>query len=397
MNNTTINLDKLRLTLYYDDASKLNYYLKQSNKLISATRMTVLDKDKYKYAYVISFDGVKIGTLLAGMRMNKIVNHLSIYNHIFYTHQSLFNDFLGALNQIEIDIEVSCMEVAVDSDSDIFMTRYNKLKRANKLVLGKTYISANYSVDVKDNKFIKNAPITQYIRTKNKVKKANIRLENKTKEILDSDTPKNYITDYHKKMGLDVSKDIHRFELVIPNTESLNLSISTIYVSKQDASKSITSYKRDVLVKTLEGIELRGKDDMIFDSSYLKTRMTLDEYSIKKHVKTRYDIDITLLCNQVYLQIIFSTFSKSVIQNIKAILKNNIYVKEILKTKKMDMIKIEKQTKLLVDNKVIIADALSDEMGISFDDALRRASEFINASNKYKIDIQDMDNLFESI
>jgi hypothetical protein len=36
-------------------------------------------------------------------------------------------------------------------------------------------------------------------------------------------------------------------------------------------------------------------------------------------------------------------------------------------------------------------------MGISFDDALRRASEFINASNKYKIDIQDMDNLFESI
>lgn len=125
--------------------------------------------------------------------------------------------------------------------------------------------------------------------------------------------------------------------------------------------------------------------------------MTLDEYSIKKHVKTRYDIDITLLCNQVYLQIIFSTFSKSVIQNIKAILKNNIYVKEILKTKKMDMIKIEKQTKLLVDNKVIIADALSDEMGISFDDALRRASEFINASNKYKIDIQDMDNLFESI
>jgi hypothetical protein len=61
----------------------------------------------------------------------------------------------------------------------------------------------------------------------------------------------------------------------------------------------------------------------------------------------------------------------------------------------MDMIKIENQTKLLVDNKVIIADALSDEMGISFDDALSRANEFINANNK--IDIQSMDSLFDSI
>jgi hypothetical protein len=333
---------------------------------------------------------------MTGMRVNKFVNHLSIFNNIFYTHQSLFNDFLKALNQIDIDIEVSCMEVAVDSDSDIFMTRYNKLKRANKLVLGKTYISANYSVDVKDNKFIKNAPITQYIRTKNKVKKANIRLENKTKEILDSDTPKNYITDYHKKMGLDVSKDIHRLELVIPNTESLNIGISTIYVSNQDPLKSITRYKRDGLIKTLNDIELKAKDDMIFDSSYLKTRMLIDEYTIKKNVKTRYDIDISLLANQVYLQIIFSTFSKIIVQNIKTILKNNIYVKETLKTKKINMVEIGKHTKMVVDNKVIIADALRDEMGISFGDALMRANEFINNNNHYKV-IEDMDSLFDNI
>jgi hypothetical protein len=59
------------------------------------------------------------------------------------------------------------------------------------------------------------------------------------------------------------------------------------------------------------------------------------------------------------------------------------------------MVKIGKQSKMVVDNKVIIADALRDEMGISFDDALSRANEFINANNK--IDIQSMDSLFDSI
>ena len=390
----SINIDKLRLTLFYDDASKLHYYLRQSNNLISSTRMTVVDKDKYKYAYVISFKGIQIAKLMTGMRVNKFVNHLSIFNNIFYKQQSLFNDFLKALNQIDIDIEVSTIEVSLDTDSDIFKTRYNRLKTANKLILGKTYISANYSVDVKDNKFIKNASVTQYIRTENKVKKASLRFENKTLEIQNS--AKHYITDYHSKMGLDITKDIHRLELVIPNTESLNIGISTIYVSNQDPLKSITRYKRDGLIKTLNDIELKAKDDMIFDSSYLKTRMLIDEYTIKKNVKTRYDIDISLLANQVYLQIIFSTFSKIIVQNIKTILKNNIYVKETLKTKKINMVEIGKHTKMVVDNKVIIADALRDEMGISFDDALRRANEFITANNDYKV-IEDMDSLFDNI
>jgi hypothetical protein len=356
--------------------------------------MTVVDKDKYKYAYVISFKGIQIAKLMTGMRVNKFVNHLSIFNNIFYKQQSLFNDFLKALNQIDIDIEVSTIEVSLDTDSDIFKTRYNRLKTANKLILGKTYISANYSVDVKDNKFIKNASVTQYIRTENKVKKASLRFENKTLEIQNS--AKHYITDYHSKMGLDITKDIHRLELVIPNTESLNIGISTIYVSNQDPLKSITRYKRDGLIKTLNDIELKAKDDMIFDSSYLKTRMLIDEYTIKKNVKTRYDIDISLLANQVYLQIIFSTFSKIIVQNIKTILKNNIYVKETLKTKKINMVEIGKHTKMVVDNKVIIADALRDEMGISFDDALRRANEFITANNDYKV-IEDMDSLFDNI
>ena len=82
----SINIDKLRLTLFYDDASKLHYYLRQSNNLISSTRMTVVDKDKYKYAYVISFKGIQIAKLMTGMRVNKFVNHLSIFNNIFYAY-----------------------------------------------------------------------------------------------------------------------------------------------------------------------------------------------------------------------------------------------------------------------------------------------------------------------
>jgi hypothetical protein len=198
-------------------------------------------------------------------------------------------------------------------------------------------------------------------------------------------------------MGLDVSKDIHRFELIIPNAESLNIGISTIYESNQYASKSITKYEVDRLLKLASDIELKSSDCLLFDSNYVKIKNQLAEYTIKKHIKTRYDVDITQLFNTEYLAIIFSTFSKSIIENLKAILKNNIYTNLTLKTKKINMIKAKKQTKIVVDNKVIIADALSDEMGISFDDALRCASEFITGVDKYKLDIRDMDNFFESI
>jgi len=81
-------------------------------------------------------------------------------------------------------------------------------------------------------------------------------------------------------------------------------------------------------------MELRSKGCLVFEPNALKTRMTLDEYTSLRNVKTRYDIDITRLFDDDYLCIIFSTFGSSIIQNLKAILKNNIYTNEILKTKK---------------------------------------------------------------
>jgi len=400
MNNSTINIDKLRLTLYYSNAVNLKYYLRKSNNHISTTLIKALDKDKdkYKYTYAFSFKGIQIGILNVGMILKDSISHLSMNNHIFYTHQSLFNEFLMALNKIDIDVEVSGLEIALDSDFDAYVKNYNRLKKSNKLVLGKNYVNRNFSEDFRNNKFIKNASVTQYVETRNKAKKAYLRFENKTLEILNSDKPKNYITDYHSRMGLDTTKDIHRFELVIPFTKCLDKGVEVIYVSKYDTSKSITKYEFDKLTKALGDIELKAKDNIVFDSNALKFKNKLDEYVIKKNVKTRYDIDITKLCNPQYLEIIFSTFGKSIIENLKTVLGNNIYTKETLKTKKLNMQTKEMvHTKIVVDNKIVIADALSDEMGISFDDALRRASEFINASNKYKIDIQDMDNLFESI
>jgi hypothetical protein len=260
MNNSTstINLDKLRITLYYDDAVNLYYYLRQSNNLISATRITPLenDKDTYKYTYAFSFKGIQLGILNVGMILNDRISHLSINNHIFYTNLSLLDEFLVALNQIDIELDPSRVEIALDSDCDVYIKNYNRLKKSNRLVLGKNYVNRNFSEDFRNNKFIKNASITQYVETRNKAKKAYLRFENKSLEIQNSDNPKTYITDYHKKMGLDITKDIHRFELVIPNTKCLDITKSTIYISKYDSSKSITKYEFDRLTRLFSDIEL---------------------------------------------------------------------------------------------------------------------------------------------
>jgi hypothetical protein len=200
-------------------------------------------------------------------------------------------------------------------------------------------------------------------------------------------------------MGLDITKDIHRFELVIPNTKCLDITKSTIYVSKYDTSKSITKYEFDKLTKDLGDIELKAKDNIVFDNNALKIKNKLDEYSIKKNVKTRYDIDITLLTNQVYLEIIFSTFATSIIENLKTVLKNNIYTKQTLKTKKIDMVKIEKQTKIDIDDNIIIADALCSKHNITFDKALKYV-DILNTQiidSVVKVDIIDMNNLFDNI
>jgi hypothetical protein len=125
--------------------------------------------------------------------------------------------------------------------------------------------------------------------------------------------------------------------------------------------------------------------------------MTLDEYTSLRNVKTRYDIDITRLFDDDYLCIIFSTFGSSIIQNLKAILKNNIYTNEILKTKKISMETREKrQTKLIVNHKIGMADHLSKERNISFDEALRWVTEFVMGVEQYDIDVTDLSRFLET-
>jgi hypothetical protein len=392
--NTTIVIDKLILNLYYPLYEDLPRFLLQANNSISTSELTPI-RD-YAEAFIISYRGQEIGFLNSGFHLNSIMSQIVISNRLFYENQNLLKSFLVALKLIDIDIEVSCMEVAVDSDSDIHAKRYNRLKKSSKLKLAKNHISQTIKRDYINNLYIPNAPMTIYTKLNAKSKRANLRFENKTLEIL-LKSNKHYITDYHKKNGLDINKDIYRFELVIPNAESLNLSINPFYISNEDASKSITSYRRSVLVKALDDIELRDKGGLVFDSNALKTRMTLDEYTSLRNVKTRYDIDITRLFDEDYLAVIFSTFGGSIIKNLKAILKNNMYTKEMLKTKKINMeTKEKRQTKLVINHKIGMAEHLSKERNISFDEALRWVTEFILGVEKYDIDVTDLSKYLEA-
>jgi hypothetical protein len=208
---------------------------------------------------------------------------------------------------------------------------------------------------------------------------------------------KHYITDYHLKNGLDISKDIYRVELVIPNTKSLNLGINPFYFSNVDPFKSISKYRRDSLIKQMQDIEFRSKDCLLFDYNYLKIKNIVDEYTNLRNVKTRYDIDITRLFDDDYLDIIFSTFASSIILNLKAILDINIYSKDRLKTKKLNMETLEKrQTKLVINHQIGMAEHLSKERNISFDEALKWVTEFILGVDNYSIDVTDLGTFLES-
>jgi hypothetical protein len=147
----------------------------------------------------------------------------------------------------------------------------------------------------------------------------------------------------------------------------------------------------------MQDIEFRSKDCLLFDSNYLKIKNIVDEYTNLRNVKTRYDIDITRLFDNDYLDIIFSTFASSIILNIKAILDINIYTKETLKTKKINMeTKEKRQTKLIINHKIGMAEHLSKERNIPFDEALKWVTEFILGVDNYSIDVTDLHKFLEA-
>jgi len=97
------------------------------------------------------------------------------------------------------------------------------------------------------------------------------------------------------------------------------------------------------------------------------------------------------------LDIIFSTFASSIILNLKAILDINIYSKDRLKTKKLNMETLEKrQTKLVINHQIGMAEHLSKERNISFDEALKWVTEFILGVDNYSIDVTDLGIFLES-
>ena len=391
--NATRTPDKLILTLYYPLYKDLPRFLLQANHSIATSELTAIDK--YAESFLLSYRGQEIGKLHTGFHLNSEMNKLELFNRLFYENQSLLKSFLRALDDINIGYEVSMLEVALDFDSDIHAKRYTRLKQANKLLLAKNYVSQNVQRDYIDNKFIKNAPKTIYAKSNTKDKKASLRFENKTAEIM-LKSNKHYITAYHARNGLDTSKDIYRLELVIPNTKSINISINPFYYSTVNPLNFISKYKRDSLIKDMEYIELRSKDCLLFDSNYLKIKNIVDEYTMLRNVKTRYDIDITRLFDNDYLDIIFSTFASSIIENLKAILDINIYTTEILKTKKITVeTKEKRQTKLVINHKIGMAEHLSKERNIPFDKALIWVNEFILGVDNYSIDVTDLSKYLE--
>jgi len=392
--NATRTPDKLIITLYYPLYKDLPLFLLQANNSISTSELTPIEK--YAESFLFSYRGKEIGKLHTGFHLKSIMSKLEIFNSLFYTHQSLLKRFLKALDDINIDYEVSSFELALDFNTDVHAKRYTRLKTTDKLKLAKNYISQNVQADYIDNVYYKNAPVSIYTKSNTKCKKASLRFENKTAEIM-LKSSKYYITDYHAENGLNINKDIYRFELVIPNTESLNISINPFYFSNVNPLKSISKYKRDILIKDMEGIELRSKDCLLFDSNYLKIKNIVDEYTNLRNVKTRYDIDITRLFDDDYLDIIFSTFASSIILNLKAILDINIYSKDRLKTKKLNMETLEKrQTKLVINHQIGMAEHLSKERNISFDEALKWVTEFILGVDNYSIDVTDLGIFLES-
>ena len=390
---TLFTLDKLSLMIKYPEYKTLNSLIYKNIKGVYLKSIYEADS-KYEFQHAIYYKDIEIGILKSGFELNKIINHLYFYNFVFYSHANLLKVFINDLDKLNLPVEVSRFEIACDFNSKTQLNRFKKSINKNKLRLKRGYEVGKYETIYRDDKKVNGDSTLYFKESKKHTQKPYLRLENKTVELINS--KKKYITDYHFNNGLDTSKPIYRFELVIPQMKCLDVGINTFYKSRDSdkmvSKATIDKYKKIVAKKEFES---KDKSKLLFDDGYYKLKDIIYEYTELVNVKSRYDIDITKLIDQAYLKIIFNTFSNSIILDSKSHFLKSIYTNIKLKIKKENMkSKTKKAPKFIESKEFEAVKYISSELGIDYVNA---RDLLISIIHKYANAGKVRDDLFDLV
>ncbi|SEA77545.1 hypothetical protein [Psychroflexus halocasei] len=345
MKKAVLTADRLRFKINYDEPKFLVNYLFNCNSKIFCKKVNSKKDSKFLYNYFLNYKNVFVGLLEVSRMNNKNFSQLKIENHLLYTHQNLLKDLFSVFKKIDLDIDVASLEIAIDYQQKSFRNKVERLIRKSKLKLTNKY-KFHYCGDDNDgNNYIKNHAVSRYIESNKRQSKAYLRLEDKTIEIQKS--KKSYITNYHELNGLDITKKVYRFELVIPTSQNFISSNNIEYVSNKNDSKTISKSTLQRYIKQKNQLENELKtNELLFDNGYNRLNDLINEFTIKRNVKYRYDIDIARLFEKEYLLTIFNVYSSKIIKNRKELFSKIIYRISSLLSKK---IIIKRKDKIMSD------------------------------------------------
>lgn len=305
---------------------------------------------------VLLVDDVNVGFINFCKRQNSHITQIVMQNKALYLSQDLCTVLFKCLETHDLDISISYLEIAMDMDTRTVFKKFKAKANANDI----HHPRENYILDwgvYYDQVKVKNFDRTYYfINKKNGKKKPFVRLENKSQEIEANGYKKQYILDYLKKNGLDVTKPIIRLETIYPRSNSFRSSTNKVYIDKTNESKYISKYELKKSHGLIKEMDEKNNPFVYMDSKYLKAKNDVDDYVIEGSAYKELEIDLMMLFDEEYLIAIFNKQLPKIIDNVWDFVPM-LYTKHTIK----DVKKIKRINKKIRDKTIKTLPNISDE------------------------------------
>ena len=309
--------DALSLTLdIKNELYDLELLFWQFHKSFNFEENTQRDKN-YKANIFLKYDNLLLGYLDYSYHRRQYISHLRINKRAIYMYPTEVSLLLRFLMENNLNARPKYFEVTIDTDDK---KEYNKILnsiKSNKLIQPKNFHIYMGQEIYRNNTYIPKSDQTFYFRHYKKSKRdIYLRLENKTK-VIESKPEDEYILDYLKKKGLNIEKQIYRFELVFTELDAFKSSRNSVYYSNVSMDKKPRF--QGTVHKHKKKIEQFEKTENIFnfaDPEIEKSRKIVKEFTIDGVTYHELNLDFTKIYDEEYLLAFFQYSAPKIINNL---------------------------------------------------------------------------------
>jgi len=309
--------DALSLTLdIKNELDDLELLFWKFHKSFNFEENTKRDKN-YKANIFLKYDNLLLGYLDYSYHRRQYISHLRINKRAIYMYPTEVSLLLKFLMENNINARPKYLEVTIDTDDK---KEYNKILnsiKSNKLIQPKNFHIYMGQEIYRNNTYMPKSDQTFYFRHYKKSKRdIYLRLENKTK-VIESKPEDEYILDYLEKKGLNIERQIYRFELVFTELDAFKSSRNSVYYS--NVSRDKKPRFQGTVNKHKKKIEQFEKTENIFnfaDPEIEKSRKIVKEFTIDGVTYHELKLDFTKIYDGEYLLAFFQYSAPEVINNL---------------------------------------------------------------------------------